>query len=84
MGPPRRTLHLPHFEGRFTAAADPLAFGVAILWALHPLQTEAVEYVTQRTELMMGLCYLATLYASLRYWTARSAPRASHRSSLPR
>ncbi len=42
------------------------------IWALHPLQTEAVIYITQRTELLVGLFYLATLYASLRYWRANS------------
>ena len=65
----RRTLRLPYFNGRFDTAADWLALAVALLWSLHPLQTEAVIYVTQRTELMMALCYLATLYCSLRYWS---------------
>jgi len=54
---------------RFAAAADPLALAVALLWAVHPLQTEAVQYVSQRTELLMALFYLAVLYASLRYFT---------------
>ena len=66
----RRTLLLDYFGGRFQQSASPLALMVAIVWALHPLQTEAVQYITQRTELMMGLFYLATLYASLRYFTA--------------
>jgi tetratricopeptide (TPR) repeat protein len=44
----------------------------ALLWAVHPLQTESVVYVTQRTELMVGLFYLATVYGSLRYWSAKS------------
>jgi len=66
----RRTLCLPFFSGRFDRVAFPLAFLVALLWALHPLQTEAVQYVSQRTELMMGWCYLAVMYASLRYITA--------------
>jgi tetratricopeptide (TPR) repeat protein len=65
----RRTLKLPHFGRRFAASAEWLALAVALLWALHPLQTEAVIYVTQRTELMMALFYLATLYCSLRYWS---------------
>jgi tetratricopeptide (TPR) repeat protein len=65
----RRTLRLPYFEGRFETAAGWLAMGVALLWALHPLQTEAVVYVTQRTELMMTFFYLATIYCSLRYWS---------------
>ena len=33
---------------------------------MHPLTTDAVTYVTQRTESLMALCYLITLYASLR------------------
>jgi tetratricopeptide (TPR) repeat protein len=48
--------------------AEALALGTALLWAVHPLQTETVEYVTQRTELLVGLFYLAVLYCSLRYW----------------
>jgi protein O-mannosyl-transferase len=64
----RRTLRLPFFNGRFDADASWLALAVSLLWALHPLQTEAVIYTTQRTELMMAFFYLATLYCSLRYW----------------
>ena len=74
----RRTLRLPYFAGRFEAAADSLAFAVANIWALHPLQTETVIYATQRTELMMAFFYLATIYCSLRYWTTNKA--ASHRA----
>lgn len=65
-------LRLPAFAGRFEASASLLGYCVALLWALHPLQTESVAYVTQRTELMMGLCYLASACAALRYWMARS------------
>jgi tetratricopeptide (TPR) repeat protein len=68
----RRTLRLPYFAGRFEAVAGWLAFAVALIWALHPLQTEAVIYATQRTELMMALFYLATVYCSLRYWASTS------------
>lgn len=57
---------------RFTAPPGLLAFLVAMLWAVHPLQTEAVAYVTQRSELLMGLFYLLTLYGSLRFWSAAS------------
>src|SRR3990172_12925973 len=65
-----RTLRLPYFAGRFDRAAGPLALAVALVWAVHPLVTEAVVYITQRTELMMACFYLATLYGSLRYWDA--------------
>ncbi len=47
-----------------------LAICVAIVWAVHPLQTEAVQYLAQRTELLMAVCYLATLLASLHYWNS--------------
>lgn len=44
-----------------TTKSVPLAFAAALLWALHPLQTESVTYVSQRAESMMGLFYLLTL-----------------------
>ena len=62
----RRTLEQPALRDRFGSRAPDLAFAVALLWALHPLNTEAVDYVTQRTESMMALFYLATLVASSR------------------
>ena len=42
------------------------AFAVALLWALHPLQTEAVTYVSQRAESLMGLFFLLSLYSLIR------------------
>ncbi|HEY2838030.1 MAG TPA: tetratricopeptide repeat protein [Pirellulales bacterium] len=73
----RRTLQLPYFEELFDRETWIVALLVAVAWLVHPLQTEAVEYVTQRTELMMGFFYLATLYGSLRYFCAEtSAQRA--------
>ncbi len=43
-----------------------IAFFAALLWAVHPLQTEAVTYVVQRAESLMGLFYLLTVYAFVR------------------
>jgi len=42
------------------------AWTAALLWALHPLLTESVTFVIQRTESLMGLCYLTTLYCFIR------------------
>jgi len=39
-----------------------LGFICALIWAIHPLQTESVTYVIQRAESLMGLFYLATIY----------------------
>jgi tetratricopeptide (TPR) repeat protein len=66
----RRTLLLPQYRARYGEAAPGLALAAALLWLVHPLQTEAVTYVTQRAECLMGLCYLLTLYLTLRGATA--------------
>ena len=71
----RRTLARPGLAPAFGELALPAAFVIALLWTLHPLQTEAVTYVIQRAESLMGLFYLLTLYAFVR--AADSArPRA--------
>ena len=62
----RRTLVLPSLRRWSGSRATDLAFAAALLWLVHPLHTDAVDYVTQRTELMLGFFYLLTFYASLR------------------
>jgi tetratricopeptide (TPR) repeat protein len=57
----RRTLSL-----LAVAAAPFAAFCVALLWTLHPIQTESVTYIVQRAESLMGLFYLCTLYFFIR------------------
>ena len=56
----------PASSSRFAAAATPLAFAAALIWTVHPLQTAAVTYVIQRTESMVALFYLLTLYCVIR------------------
>jgi len=53
-------------EPNFAEAATWLALAVALLWVLHPLQTESVTYISQRAESLMGLFYLLTLYCFVR------------------
>ncbi len=53
-------------RGRGEPGATPFALVVALLWTLHPLQTESVTYIAQRAESLMGLFYLLTLYAFVR------------------
>jgi hypothetical protein len=62
----RRTLLQPALRGPFGGAATPLAAAVAVLWVVHPVQTEAVTYISQRAESLMGLFYLLTLYCFIR------------------
>jgi protein O-mannosyl-transferase len=49
-----------------TAKADILAFIIALVWMVHPLQTESVTYLIQRSESLAGLFCLLTLYCFLR------------------
>jgi tetratricopeptide (TPR) repeat protein len=57
----RRTL-----DAHYGASARWLAVIIALVWALHPLQTQSVTYVIQRAESLMGLFYLLTLYCFIR------------------
>ncbi len=43
-----------------------IAFLVSLIWVVHPLNTQAVDYVVQRIESMMGLAFMLylLLYAS--------------------
>ncbi len=78
----RRTLLQPALRARFGSAATPLALAVALLWAVHPLLTEAVTYVVQRAESLMGLFYLLTLYCFIRGTkSASDTPGAGRRRS---
>jgi len=62
----RRTLLSERLRPQFGRAAGPLALVCALIWMVHPLQTECVNYITQRTESIMGLFYLLTLYGAIR------------------
>ncbi len=49
------------------SGADAWIAGItALVWTVHPLQTESVTYVIQRAESMAGLCYLLVIYLALR------------------
>ena len=62
----RRTLLRPALREKFGVSGEWIALTVAILWTVHPLQTEAVTYISQRCESLMGLFYLLTLYTFIR------------------
>jgi protein O-mannosyl-transferase len=74
----RRTLHRPACGRALGGDATGLAFTVAAVWALHPLQTESVTYIVQRAESLVGLWYLLTLYCFV-----RAAERMDPRVSAP-
>ncbi len=54
-----RTLTLPSLRTRYGAQAPRMALFGALLFALHPIQTESVTYIITRTELLAAFFYLA-------------------------
>lgn len=50
---------------RRSGGDDWLAFAATALWVTHPLQTEAVMYTTQRTELLFAFFLLLTVHSAL-------------------
>ena len=66
MGIVRRTLAETEPCRPLAGSALWLSCAIATIWAVHPLATEAVTYMTQRTESMVGLFYLVTLYGVIR------------------
>ncbi|HOW97909.1 MAG TPA: tetratricopeptide repeat protein [Kiritimatiellia bacterium] len=71
----RRTLRASSVD---ESAARLAGLGIALLWAVHPLNTAAVNYLTQRGELGVGLFLFLTLYGLNR----AAAPGARSRSWL--
>jgi tetratricopeptide (TPR) repeat protein len=64
----RRTLgRTPGLSGGIGGHAEAAAFLIALLWTVDPLQTEAVTYISQRAESLMGLWYLLALYCLIRH-----------------
>lgn len=62
----RRTLQLPKMPENVRRDATGLALTIALIWTLHPLQTESVTYVVQRAESIVGVFYFLMLYCVVR------------------
>lgn len=62
----RRVFAWPRLSTWMGRRATGAAAAIALLWTVHPLTSEVVNYVTQRTEGLMALMLLATLYCGVR------------------
>jgi protein O-mannosyl-transferase len=74
----RRTLSR-HAGNVLAPSSDGIALAAALIWMVHPLVSEAIDYTTQRTESLMGLFFLLTLYAAIR--ARASTPRKRKKSA---
>ena len=57
----RRVLALPCIPEVIYRRRTAIAFIAVLAWAVHPVQTAAVTYVVQRSEILAGVCLLAGL-----------------------
>lgn len=71
----RRTLMADRTFSTHSGDTFSFAFACALLWGLHPLQTQAVTYIIQRCESLMALFFLMTLYCAIRGWQSHEQTR---------
>ena len=79
----RRSLLTRVLRDRFVRLATPLSLAVALIWIVHPLQTAAITYVIQRTEALVGLFYLLTLYCVIRGASSSRPCAGTSQRSVP-
>lgn len=73
----RKTLIQPRFDGRWTDASRWIASSIAIPWIVHPLLSESVMYITQRTELLVSVFMLLALLCSMQGFSSTKTGRWS-------
>jgi len=71
----RRVCTGPRLSSWLGGRATGTAAAIALLWTVHPLTSEVVNYVTQRTEGLMALLLLVTLYCGVRALEAAAPAR---------
>jgi len=64
------TLTLPSVGDRYRERAKRMALFAALLFGVHPVQTESVTYIISRTELLATVFYLATFLLFIRGGTS--------------
>jgi Flp pilus assembly protein TadD len=79
----RRSLENARVPRTLAVHANGTALAIALVWLVHPLQSEVVDYVTQRSESLMALFFLLTLYAAIRANGSAKA-RDGARGAAPR
>ena len=62
----RLTLRSPALGHRITEHADGLAIASSLVWLVHPLNSECVNYLSQRSESLMAAFYLVVLHGLAR------------------
>jgi protein O-mannosyl-transferase len=66
----------PNLKGKYQGNEYTIAFLAAILWAVNPIQTQAVTYIVQRMASLAALFYIIGIYFFLKI---RRSASGSHR-----
>lgn len=61
-----RTLKLPNLNARYGPDAYSISLLSVILWAMNPIQIQAVTYIVQRMASMAGMFYIIAMYFYLK------------------
>jgi tetratricopeptide (TPR) repeat protein len=64
----RRAMTSGRVPSEWQMSARYVAAVASALWLAHPIQTEAVDYISQRSELLVSLFYVAAMYAAAKAW----------------
>jgi len=60
------TLNLPSLRPKYASHAYSISLLATILWAINPMQTQAVTYIVQRMASLAGMFYIMSMYLYLR------------------
>jgi hypothetical protein len=70
----RTTLNLPPLSSKYSTYTW-LPFAAALVWAVHPLQTQSVSYIIQRMNSLAALFYILSIYLYARARLARNTEK---------
>ncbi len=66
------TLNLPTIKAKYGPNSYSIAILTTVLWAINPVQTQAVTYIVQRMASMAGMFYIMSMYFYLKGRTSQN------------
>ncbi len=69
----RLSIRWPQLREQYGDKRDCLSLACGLIWALHPLQTQSVTYISQRSESLAGLFLFLTLYCAIHFFQAKAS-----------
>lgn len=69
------TLNLPLLRDRYSSHAYFIALLSTVLWAINPIQIQAITYIVQRMTSLGGMFYIMSMYFHLKARTTETKPK---------